>query len=59
MPSAEQTQDWDKEKWIDAFSRSTEKPGMEYREDQNGTIGRCRRMKYEKHETTLFFFSRL
>ena len=25
MPSAEQTQNWDKEKWIDALSRSADK----------------------------------
>ena len=30
MPSAEQTQNCDKEKWIDALSRSTDNSRMEY-----------------------------
>ena len=30
---------WNKEDWIDTFSRSTDKLRMEYCEDQNGTIG--------------------
>ena len=37
MPSAEQTQNWDKEKWIDALGRSTERPRMEYGENHKGT----------------------
>ena len=38
MPSAEQTQFWDTEKWIDAVGRSADKPRTENCEDQNGTI---------------------
>ena len=38
MLSAEQTQNWDKEKWIDALGRSADKPRMEHCKDQNGTV---------------------
>ena len=38
MPSGEHTQDWIQEKWIDVLSRSTDKPRMEYCEDQIRTI---------------------
>ena len=38
MPSAEQTQTWNKGDWTNALSRSTDKPSMEYCEDQKGTI---------------------
>ena len=38
MPSAEQTQNWNKEKWVDALRRFTDKPRMEYCKDQNGTV---------------------
>ena len=38
LKDAEQTQDWNKEQWIDTLSRSADKPRMEYCEDQNGTI---------------------
>ena len=38
MLSAEQTQNWDKEKCIGAPSRSADKPRMEHREDQNGML---------------------
>ena len=36
MEDAEQTQKWNKEDQIDALSRSTDKPRIEYCEDQNG-----------------------
>ena len=36
MEDAEQTQSWNQGDWIDALSRSTDKPRMEYCEDQNG-----------------------
>ena len=32
------TQTWNEEDWIDELSRATDKPRMEYCEDQNGTI---------------------
>ena len=38
MPNDEQTRYRDKEKWIDALGRSTDKPRMVYCEDQRGTI---------------------
>ena len=38
MPSAEQTQNWHKAKWIDALRRSTDKPRIDYCGDQNGTL---------------------
>ena len=37
VPSAEQTQYWSEEKWVDAVGRPTDKPKMEYCDDQNGT----------------------
>ena len=38
MEDAEQTQNWIREDWIDAFGCSTDKPRLEYWQDQNGTI---------------------
>ena len=38
MEDAEQTRCWNKENWIDALSRSSDKPRMESCEDQDGTI---------------------
>ena len=38
LEDAEQTQTWNKEDWIDAHSRSTDKPRRESCEDQNGLI---------------------
>ena len=38
MVDAKQTQNWNKEDFINAFSRSTDKPRMEYCEDQKGTM---------------------
>ena len=49
MPSAEQTQYWDKEEWIDALGRSAEKPRIEYCEDQNGTIIYIRAVQGHSH----------
>ena len=38
MEHAEQTQNWDKEDWIDALSRSIDRPRMNYCGDQHGMV---------------------
>ena len=38
LNDAEHTQEWNKETWIEALRHSTDKPRMEYCEDENGTI---------------------
>ena len=53
MPSAEQTQNWEKEKWIDALSRSAGKPRMECCEDQKGTIIFIRAVQGHSHGATI------
>ena len=61
MPSAEQTQNRKQEKWIDAHSRSTDKPRMEYSEDQNGTITHIRAVQGQSHGVIIppfLFFER-
>ena len=53
MPSAEQTQNWDKEeKWFDSLGRSTDKPS----EDRNGTIIYIRAVMLPKSTQLLIFF---
>ena len=42
---AEHTQDWNQEEWIDVLSRSTDKPRVEYCEDQKGTIMHTRSLQ--------------
>ena len=53
MPSAEQTQNWDKETWIDALDRSCDKHKMEYCEDKNGTIIYIRAAQGHSHGVTI------
>ena len=49
MPSAEQTQKWNKEKLVDALRRSTDKPRMEYCKDQDGTVIYIRAVQGHSH----------
>ena len=49
MEDAEHSQDWNKEKRIDVLSRLTDKPRMEYCEDQNGTIIHIRALQGHSH----------
>ena len=54
VPSAEQTQYWSEEKWVDAVGRPTDKPRLEYCEDQNGT---CRTWTQSRCQNQSNFFS--
>ena len=40
---------WNEEDWIDAFSLSTDKPRMEYCEDENGMIVHIRAVQGHRH----------
>ena len=44
---------WEKEKWIDALGRSIDKPRMEYREDQNGTVKNIRAEQGHRHSARI------
>ena len=49
LEDAEQTQTWNKENLIDALSRSTDKPIMEYCDDQHETIIYIRPVQGHSH----------
>ena len=53
MEDAEQTQNWNREDWIDALSRSTDKPRTEYCEDHNGTIIYIRAVQGHSYGATM------
>ena len=44
---------WDKEKWIDALGRSTDKPRLAYCEDENGTLIYFRAVQGHSHGATI------
>ena len=49
LKDAEHTQDWKKARWIDVLGRSTDKPRMEYCEEQLGTIRYIRALQGHSH----------
>ena len=53
MEDVEQTQNCNKEHWIDALSRSTDKPRMEHCEAQNGAIIYTRAVQGHSHGVTM------
>ena len=49
MSSAEQTQYWERVKWIDAVGRTAHKPRMEHCEDEKGTTIYIRAVQGDRH----------
>ena len=56
MEEAGQSQTGNKEDWIHALCRSTDKPRVEYCEDQNGTIISIRALQDHRNQSQRVFF---